>query len=147
MDTATRDSIEREVVLRAPVERVWAALTDAGQVSRWFGTEAQIDPRPGGAALFGWAGQGRFHGVVTEVDPPRRFAYRWCLDRDTPVDAGPTTLVTFSLEPAEAGTRLRLVESGFSEVPEAVRERHLYENTEGWAEELADLAAYLDGAE
>jgi uncharacterized protein YndB with AHSA1/START domain len=139
----TRDTIERELVLRAPIERVWTAITDSAQVSKWFGSEGTIDPRPGGVASFGWPGFGTFHARVDEVDPPRRFAYHWCLDKDTPVDVGPTTRVEFTLEEVAEGTRLRLVESGFASLPEGVRDRHLIENTEGWKEELAELAGYV----
>jgi uncharacterized protein YndB with AHSA1/START domain len=142
----TRDTIERTLTLPAPIERVWEALTDPVELSKWFGTEAEVDLRPGGAAAFGWPGEGRFHAVVTEVDPPRRFAYRWAMDRDTPVDDGISTLVTFTLEQADEGTRLTLVESGFASLPEEIRDRHLAGNTQGWQEELGELAALLGAA-
>lgn len=141
-----KDTIERELVLPAPPEQVWEALTDPGHVSKWFGVEAEIDLRPGGTVVFGWPEHGRFHGVVEDVSPPSLFSYRWCLDLDTPVDAGPTTKVQFILEPAPEGTRLKLVESGFAALPEGVRDRHLAENTTGWEEELGELAQYLGAA-
>ena len=139
----TRDTIEREMTLTAPIQRVWQAITDPQEVSEWFGVQAEIDLRPGGRIVFGWA-EGRFLARVEEVAPPTRFAHRWCLARDTEVDAGPTTLVTFSLEPSNGGTRLRLVESGFASLPGEVRDKHLSENTEGWAEELGELAKYIE---
>ena len=44
------DQIERETVIAAPVERVWALLTEAEHLGRWFGDAgAEIDLRPGGA--------------------------------------------------------------------------------------------------
>jgi uncharacterized protein YndB with AHSA1/START domain len=141
--SVTRDAIERELVLPAPPEKVWEALTDPAQVSRWFGVEAEIDLRPGGPIVFGWPEHGRFHGVVDEVVLASVFSYRWCLDRDTPVDAGPTTKVRFTLEAAPEGTRLRLVESGFASLPDGVRDRHLVDNTQGWEEELGELSRYL----
>ena len=139
----TRDTIEREMTIPVQIERVWEALTVPEHVSRWFGTEGEIDLQPGGAILFGWPGFGTFHGEVVEVEPPRRFAYRWCLDRDTPVDQGPTTTVRFTLEPVPEGTRLKLVESGFASLPEGVRDRHLADNTKGWQEELDELVKHL----
>src|SRR5881397_1831171 len=80
----TKDSIEREMTLNVPPEQVWVALTDPVHMAKWFGTEGEIDLRPGGAIFFGWPGFGRFYGEVVEVDRPRKFSYRWCLDRDTP---------------------------------------------------------------
>jgi uncharacterized protein YndB with AHSA1/START domain len=146
MARVARDTIEREILLRAPVDRVWASLTDPAHVSRWFGTEAEIDLRPGGPVLFGWPGEGRFHGTVVAVEPPRRFAYRWCLDRETPVDEGPSTLVDFTLDAVSDGTRLRLVESGFAALPDDIRDRHFSENSQGWLEELAQLATHVEAA-
>jgi uncharacterized protein YndB with AHSA1/START domain len=143
--TGEGDAIERELTLQAPIERVWRAITDPAEVSKWFGVEAEIDLTPGGDVAFGWS-QGRFRARVEAVEPPRRFAYRWCLDSDTPVDEGPTTLVEFTLRPEGEGTRLRLVESGFASLPEDGRARHLADNTKGWEEELGELRTYVEGA-
>jgi uncharacterized protein YndB with AHSA1/START domain len=138
-----QDRIERELVLPVAIERVWEALTDPAQVSQWFDIHTEIDLRPGGAAAFGWEKEGRFLAVVEDVEPLRCFSYRWCLDRDTPVDAGPTTQVEFTLEEVAGGTRLSLVETGFDAIAEDVRDRHLSDNTKGWKESMDDLAKYL----
>jgi uncharacterized protein YndB with AHSA1/START domain len=143
-DAVTRDTIEREIVLPAPIDRVWTAITDPAEVSQWFGTETRIDLRPGGAAIFGWPEEsGVFHAVVVEVDPPHRFSYRWAFNADTPVDAGPSTLVEFTLVEVAEGTKLRVVDSGFAAFPEELREGAVSGNAEGWTEELADLARHL----
>ena len=134
------DRIERELELRAPIERVWQVITDPAYVARWFGGKAEIDLRPGGAALFGWPehGMGDYHAVVERVEPPRVFAFRWVHDAGVPVGAAAvSTVVEFTLAPAGGGTRLRLVESGFAD------ETHRKENSEGWDAELADLVALL----
>jgi uncharacterized protein YndB with AHSA1/START domain len=101
-----------------------------------------VDLKPGGEASFGWESE-RYRAVVIEVDPPRRFVYRWCLDLETPVDQGSTTTVEFTLEPIEGGTRLHLVESGFASLPEGVRDRHLTDNIKGWNDAFADLTTYV----
>jgi uncharacterized protein YndB with AHSA1/START domain len=132
------ERIERELRIEAPIERVWQVITDPAYVARWFGQKAEIDLRPGGAAVFGWTDYGDGHAVVERVEPPREFAFRWAREHDVPLDqAATTTLVEFSLSPVGAGTRLRLVESGFTD------ETHRKENTEGWDAELADLVALL----
>ena len=51
----TPDSIERELILPVARERVWAALTQAQRLGAWFGTQATVDLRPGGAVTFIWA--------------------------------------------------------------------------------------------
>lgn len=134
------DVIERELHVRAPIERVWEVVTDATYVARWFGDKAEVDLRPGGAAMFGWTEHGDANAVVERVEPPRLFSFRWMRAHDVPYDpAAVTTLVEFTLTPEDGGTRLRLVESGFGE------EGHLKENSGGWDAELADLVALLDG--
>lgn len=142
-----RDRIEREMHVRAPVDRVWQVITDPAYVARWFGDTAQIDLRPGGAAAFGWSGYdpcaGLFHATVERVEPPREFAFRWVRDPGVPAGADVvSTLVEFSLSPAPGGTLLRLVESGFA------TDAHRAGNDEGWTEELAELVAFAEaGAE
>ncbi|MFC5821302.1 SRPBCC domain-containing protein [Nonomuraea harbinensis] len=140
------DAIERVLVLRHPVERVWAALTTAEGLSRWFGSVAEIDLRPGGRAFFRWDDLGdESVATIVVVDPPRRFAFRWAIE-GLPEDDAPRTLVDFTLEPIPDGTRLRLVESGFAQAAADVARAAHQANSQGWDAELADLETYLDAA-
>lgn len=135
------DRIERELHVRAPVERVWQVITEPEYVARWFGTKAEIDLRPGGAAVFGWDEYGDGAALVERVEPPHVFAFRWMREHGVPFDpAGGWTRVEFTLSPDGAGTRLRLVESGFTDAG------HVAENSGGWDAELADLVALLEPA-
>lgn len=134
------DRIEKEIVVEAPVERVWQVITDPAYVTQWFGDRAEIDLRPGGRAMFGWTEYGNGAAVVERVEPPREFAFRWAREHDIPFEEATNTLVEFSLSPVDGGTLLRLVESGFAD------ETHLKENTGGWDAELADLARFLESA-
>jgi len=72
-----QDRIEREILIEAPRERVWAVLTNPEHVAKWFGDAAEIDLQPGGKAAFGWAGHGTYKAVVERVEPPEFFSYRW----------------------------------------------------------------------
>ena len=133
------DRIERELHLKAPVERVWQVITDPEYVVRWLGEKAEIDLRPGGAAVFGWDGHGDGHARVERVDPPHVFAFRWMREEGVPYDPeGVSTLVEFTLSPDGDGTRLRLVESGFTD------QAYLEDNAGGWEVELADLVTFLE---
>ena len=144
------DKIERETVIAAPVERVWALLTEAEHVGRWFGDAgAEIDLRPGGAMALNWTDYGTQRAQVVAVEPPTRFAYRWAPFKDPggeePVE-GNSTLVEFTLAPEAEGTRLRVVESGFASLAtsdERRAENHK-DNTEGWEHETAELRAYAE---
>ncbi|HEX6619559.1 MAG TPA: SRPBCC family protein [Solirubrobacteraceae bacterium] len=143
------EQIERETVIAAPVERVWALLTEAEHLGRWFGDAgAELDLRPGGALSLTWEQYGTVHGRVVDVEAPRRFSYRWAVLRESqsePVE-GNSTLVEFTLEAEGEGTRLRVVESGFDTLfadPEKRTQRY-EDNTKGWGSELAELADYAE---
>ena len=138
------DEIRREVVLPAPIERVWDAVTDPIELSMWFGDVAEIDLRPGGEAKFGWSAYGdAFEAVVVEVDRPCKFSYRWASQSNTPYDESTARLVEMTLEPLDSGTRLTMVESGFTKLTGDGYQRAIDANSGGWDSELADLITYL----
>jgi uncharacterized protein YndB with AHSA1/START domain len=144
------DTIEREIVIEAPVERVWDLLTQAEHLGRWFGDAgAEIDLRPGGALIVRWTEHGTVHGRVERVEPRRLFSYRWAPYRDPgglePV-VGNSTLVEFTLSAAGDGTRLRVVESGFAtlDCSEETRDANADGNRKGWALELDDLRQHAE---
>jgi uncharacterized protein YndB with AHSA1/START domain len=140
------DRIERTVQLAHPPERVWAALTTAEGLAAWFGDEAAIDLRPGGTAWMRWANEGfTAHMRVERVEEPRVFGFTWGI-YGLPEGDPRRTYVEFTLEPADAGTRLTVTESGFAQLPEDTYHKAYDGNTEGWAKELGELAAHLDAA-
>jgi uncharacterized protein YndB with AHSA1/START domain len=142
------DTIHRETTIAAPVERVWALLTEAEHIGRWFGDAgAEIDLRPGGALVIHWSEYGTSRARVETVQPHRRFAYRWAPFKDPggaePVE-GNSTLVEFTLTEDGDRTLLRVTESGFTHLAcsDEQRAKNHQSNTEGWAAELAELADY-----
>ncbi|MFG3437218.1 SRPBCC domain-containing protein [Nonomuraea sp. NPDC047897] len=140
------DAIERVVTLRHPIDRVWAALTTAEGLSRWFGSVAEIDLRPGGRAYFRWDDLDEESvATIAVVDPPRRFAFRWGI-AGLPGDDAPQTLVDFTLEQVPDGTRLRLVENGFTRADDDTAQAAHKANSQGWDMELGHLESYLDAA-
>jgi uncharacterized protein YndB with AHSA1/START domain len=145
------DSIEREITVAAPVERVWALLTEAEHLGAWFGDAgAEIDLRPGGALTMSWAEHGTVRARIEQVEPERLFSYRWAPFQEPggaePVE-GNSTLVEFTLTPDSGGTRLRVVESGFAslDVAPEKREANREGNAEGWRMELDELSDYARG--
>ena len=140
------DRIERTVELAHPPAAVWAALTTAEGLAGWFGNEAAIDLRPGGAAWMRWSGEGFTANMQVErVEEPRVFGFTWHI-YGLPDDDPRRTYVEFTLEPVAAGTRLTVVESGFAQLPDDAHRKSYDGNTEGWAKELGELAGYLDAA-
>jgi uncharacterized protein YndB with AHSA1/START domain len=140
------DEIRRELVIDAPIERVWEALTSAEQLRKWFGDIAEIDLRPGGRARFGWTEYDSVsEAIVDVVDAPTRFVFRWeAVDTRSVEEV--STSVEVTLEPLGDGTRPTMVESGFSTLPDGVYDRAFQANTSGWTAELKDLTEYLEKA-
>ena len=93
--------VTREVVLEAPVEEVWDALTDPEQLEEWFANDVELDLERGGDGVFRWDDGEERHAVVEEVVPERRFTFTWD-------DKG---RVEIELEEVEGGTRVLVTET------------------------------------
>ncbi len=151
MSTQSTDRIEKSVLLRAPVSRVWRALTDAQEFGTWFRADLE-----GGFAV-GRTTRGRItypgyehltmEVAIERMEPERLFSFRWHPGGDPPEDpaTAPTTLVEFRLEEVAEGTRLTVVESGFDRLPPDRREQSFRENEEGWAIQLENVRRHVDG--
>jgi uncharacterized protein YndB with AHSA1/START domain len=153
MSQSTPSRIERSVWLRAPRARVWRALTDIEEFSRWFGVKTLGRFAPGAELHMTSTHPGtdciEFSLVVERMEPERLFSWRWHPGSQQPKPGdppAPKTLVEFRLEDEDGGTRLRLVESGFDEIA-LLRRAHVFqENTEGWDFQLDSLEKHVAGA-
>ncbi|TQM44131.1 SRPBCC domain-containing protein [Pseudonocardia cypriaca] len=139
------DRIERTIDLTHPPEKVWAAITTAEGLGTWFGNGATIDLRPGGSARLMWDDGASADLRVERVEEPAVFAFTWHI-YGLPEDDPRRTYVEFTLEPAGAGTRLTVVESGFAQLSDDAYHKAFDGNTDGWGRELAELVDYLDAA-
>jgi uncharacterized protein YndB with AHSA1/START domain len=157
------DRIEKRVLLRAPLDRVWRAISDAEEFGRWFGVRFDGPFVAGTSVTASITGttvddevakrQEPHAGVkstwqVVAVEPQRRFAYRWhpfAVDADTDYDREPTTLVEFTLSEAPDGVLLTITESGFDSIPEARRSASFEANSEGWAIQADLVRRYAEG--
>jgi uncharacterized protein YndB with AHSA1/START domain len=139
----TADRIEREILIAAPLERVWSLVTEPGF---WVGAgdPSGADLREGQLFVATYAEQERYPLRVERIDAPRYVSYRWAsaFPGEEP-GAGNSTLVEFTLSPEGEGTRLRVAESGFAglDAPEETRRKAHSDNTGGWAKELDALRA------
>ncbi|HUA34903.1 MAG TPA: SRPBCC family protein [Candidatus Binataceae bacterium] len=155
------DRIEKSLILRAPRERVWRAISDSEQFGTWFGVKFN-GPFVAGARMHGKlvgtkvdeevAAMQRSHaGVAFEfsidrIEPMRLFSFRWhpnALDPAIDYSKEPTTLVTFELEEMADGTRLTITESGFDQIPLARRATAFARNEAGWSHQARLVEKYL----
>jgi uncharacterized protein YndB with AHSA1/START domain len=139
------DRIERTLEIAHSPGKVWAAITTAEGLAGWFGDEATIDLQPGGLARMSWTGGPTVDLRVERVEEPLVFGFTWQI-YGLADDDPRRTYVEFTLEPAGAGTRLTVVESGFAQLPDDTYRKAYDGNTDGWGKELAELASYLDAA-
>jgi len=92
--------VKREIVVPAPVEEVWAALTEPERLEEWFANDVELALEPGGEGTFRWADGDERHVVVEEVLPERRFCFTWDDGR-----------VEIELAELEEGTRVLVTET------------------------------------
>jgi uncharacterized protein YndB with AHSA1/START domain len=139
------DRIEQEILIDAPLDVVWAVVTEPEHVGSWFSQSAEIDLQPGGEMTLTWAHYGAARARVEKVQPPHEFAFRWARTTESAPREGNSTLVEFTLTAEAGGTRLHVVESGFRELelPEEEQAKYAEENTEGWEHELGELRDYV----
>jgi uncharacterized protein YndB with AHSA1/START domain len=145
------DRIERTVDLKAPVSRVWKALTDHDEFGMWFRVKLDGPFRPGARSTGNITYPGYEHlkweAVVQKIEPERLFSFTWhpyAIEPGTDYSKETPTLVEFTLEETATGTRLRVVESGFDTLPPHRRDTAFQRNGEGWTIQMQNIAQYLD---
>jgi uncharacterized protein YndB with AHSA1/START domain len=144
------DRIEREIDIDAPIEVVWAVITQPEHITNWFVDSAEVEVRPGGKGRFGWDRKNTdvqylVNLRVERLDPPHFFSFRWGHPDGEEANETNATLVEFDLEDRGGSTRLRLIESGLAGIAgsDEAKETSFAEHTSGWAaivERLRDYA-------
>lgn len=152
MSTATTDRIEKQILLHAPQSRVWRALTDAEEFGTWFRVklEGPFSPGEWTRGNITWPG---YEHITMEVKVERMeaealFSFRWhpyAIDPKVDYSSEPTTLVEFRLESAEGGTLLKVIESGFDQLPAHRRDEAFRMNDGGWKQQLANIERHVAG--
>ena len=141
------DTIETILNLPHSQQKVWNALTTPEGLNGWFGDRVTMTLKEGSPIHFEWNEFGEAGGVIETVKPISCFAYRWRahgVAEDVKITLENSTLVTFELTPVSTEkTQLRVVESGFTNLPPEMRELSHRENSHGWQVELGELVEFL----
>jgi uncharacterized protein YndB with AHSA1/START domain len=155
------DRIEKIIFLRAPLERVWRAVSNSTEFGTWFGMKfdapftagtvmnAVIVPTKVNAEVA--QSQKPYEGMsfeitVERIEPKRLLSFRWhpgAVERDVDYSAEPTTLVTFTLEEVAGGVMLTVTESGFDQLPLERRAKAFAQNDQGWTMVVKLIEEYL----
>lgn len=102
----------REIVIDATPETIWPFLTESDRHTEWNGTEAEIDPRPGGTHRVLVAGRYQSAGQYLEVVPHRKVLFTFGWEQDGHPIQPDSTTVEITLHPEGGKTRVRLVHRG-----------------------------------
>ncbi|SIT39358.1 Activator of Hsp90 ATPase 1 family protein [Paraburkholderia ribeironis] len=150
MNTST-DRIEKQILLKAPRSRVWRALANAEEFGQWFGVNLTGKQFVAGQSVQGNITYPGYEYLVMDVlvervAPEHHLSWRWhpaAVDTSIDYSLEPTTLVVFELTEVEGGTLLRVVESGFDQLPPARRDEAFRMNDGGWGQQMTNLEQHV----
>jgi uncharacterized protein YndB with AHSA1/START domain len=143
--TTASDTIVQEISIKAPAQRIFAALTDPAERLKWWGgpggrftlTAFESDLRPGGKFVMRAESFGRevtIKGEYRQIDPPHLLVFTWLPDW---YEGATESLVRWDLEEHNRITTVRLTHSGL--LTESARENH-----RGWPQILGWLQSYIE---
>lgn len=145
----SENTIEKEITIKAPVAKVWKALTDSEQFGQWFKAKL-TSPFVAGKTTKGMnTSKGfemkmEFH--IKDIKPQSYFAYAWTpfpLDQTFDYSKEEPTLVEFFLEEIKSGTLVKVKESGFSKITASRRAEAFRMHTGGWEAQLKNIEKFL----
>ncbi|MBE1159825.1 SRPBCC family protein [Dyella acidiphila] len=150
MNTST-NSIERQIHIRAPRAKVWRALADAESFGDWFGVALKGKQFVAGQPIEGPITYPGYEHLlwrveVDRVEPERLLSFYWhpfAIDPDVDYSQETPTLVRFELEESADGTLLRLLESGFDQIPPSRRLDAFRANSNGWEQQMINIENYV----
>ena len=155
------DRIEKKILLRAPLKRVWRALSDSTEFGIWFGVKFESPFTPGahvrgkivGSAVDPEVAKAQkkhehvpFKITIDRIEPERLFSFRWhpyAIEPGVDYSKEPTTLIEFTLEEVPSGVMLTVTESGFDKIPLPRRAKAFTANERGWGMVIQLVEKYL----
>jgi uncharacterized protein YndB with AHSA1/START domain len=144
------DRIEKRIELKAPVSRVWRALTDYREFGEWFRVKLDGPFVPGqvshGHVTYAGYEHLKWEAFVQKIEPEQFFSFTWhpyAVDPKVDYSKETPTLVEFRLDKTASGTLLLLTESGFDKIPSHRRAEAFRMNDGGWAEQMKNIEKHV----
>jgi uncharacterized protein YndB with AHSA1/START domain len=148
--TRTPDRIEKSIELKAPVSRVWRAITDSREFGEWFHVKLdapfEVGEEAHGQITHPGYEHATFRAVIQAIDPEQYFAFTWhpyAVDVAVDYTKETPTLVEFRLVPTATGTQLTVTESGFNDLPDDRRDEAFARNEGGWTQQMKNIEEYV----
>jgi len=135
------DTIEQEISIQAPIATVWDVITRPEYISQWFGSQVEIDVRPGGKGRLIWGEDFEAPLDIVAVEKPHLFSFLWVAPDKETKPTQQQTLVAFRLTEDGAQTKLSFTESGFEKLAITAEQKAtlIANHTPGWADFLSKL--------
>jgi uncharacterized protein YndB with AHSA1/START domain len=140
MSPVETGAVTREISVAAPPETVFPYFTDPDRMTRWMGSEAELDARPGGVFNVTVGGAHVALGEYVEVDPPSRVVFTWGWEDPESVVQPGTSTIEITLTAEGDGTKVVLVHR---DLPESATSPHGH----GWDHYLARLEIAAAGGD
>jgi uncharacterized protein YndB with AHSA1/START domain len=147
------DYIEKRIELKAPISRVWRALTDHMEFGQWFRVKLDgpfvVGEKSTGNITYPGYEHLRWEAIVQKMDPERLFSFTWhpyAVDPKVDYSKEPPTLVEFRVTSIKDGTLVVVRESGFDKIPAARRDEAFRMNEGGWAEQMKNIERHVTQA-
>jgi uncharacterized protein YndB with AHSA1/START domain len=144
------DRIEKQIELKAPIARVWRALTDYEEFGQWFRVKLDSPFIPGqvSTGYITWPGYEhlKWTATIEKMEPQRLFSFTWrpyAIDPAVDYSNETPTLVEFTLKSTATGTLLTVVESGFDKVPAHRRDEAFRMNEKGWSTQIKNIETHV----
>ena len=142
--------IEKQIELKAPVSRVWRALTDYREFGEWFRVKLDGPFAPGevsrGHITYPGYEHLKWEAIVQKMESEEYFSFTWhpyAVDPKMDYSTETPTLVEFRLKKTAVGTLLVLTESGFENIPGERRLEAFRRNDGGWAEQMKNIEKHV----
>ena len=134
------DALELEVRIAASAQTVFKFLTDPGEITRWMGTSATLDPRPGGVYRVNVTGRDIARGEFLEVTTFSRVVFTWGWEGQGSVVAPGSSTVEVSLVEEGDTTIVKLRHTG---LPVEEQEKH----RGGWETLMPRMVVAAEGGD
>jgi uncharacterized protein YndB with AHSA1/START domain len=148
------DRIEKKVELKAPISKVWKAISNPSEFGEWFRVKFETPFIPGqvckGRLTYPGYEHYPFEITVREMKPEYYFSFNWhpyAVDLERDYSSEKPTLVELRLKEVGEATVLSIVESGFEQVPQDRREEAFQMNEGGWSQQIENIKAYVEELE
>ncbi len=145
-----KDTVEKEILVQAPIERVWRALTDHREFGKWF--QVQLDQAfeagkdsTGRMTIPGYE-HVKWEAKILEVKENKLFSFSgppYVENPDIDLSQEPWLTTVFTLSSTEKGTIVKVVESGFSKLSPSIRSEARTGNVDGWNFQMKNLFDYV----